>query len=112
MTALDDLVAGVRRAIRGEATLSEVARLLAEYDKVPKKINQADEFRAWVLRRTGLAPDELKCPREKSAMTPCIARDGQLAVGVIGVDEEICIGCERRVAGLFDEEREKHGPAP
>lgn len=37
---------------------------------------KADKFRDWVLKRTGLEASDLQCPREQSAMTPCVARDG------------------------------------
>ena len=53
MSTLDDLIAGVRRAIRGEATLSEVARLLAAYEKAPPLIfpEKMDEALADILGR-------------------------------------------------------------
>lgn len=31
----------------------------------------------------------LDCPRAKSAMTPCVARDGRLACA----DDGLCVGC-------------------
>jgi hypothetical protein len=34
-------------------------------------------------------PQCVGCPRAKSDMTPCVARDGQTAVA----DDGICVGC-------------------
>jgi hypothetical protein len=68
---------------------------------------QADEFCRLARQRTGLAGKDLQCPREKSAMTPCIARDGHLAVAeALGGD--VCVGCEHRVETLLERERERH----
>ena len=67
---------------------------------------QADEYKKLVAKRTGLRPDQLVCPREKSDMTPCIARDGHLAVAS-GVGF-VCVGCESYVDHLLAKEREKH----
>lgn len=39
------------------------------------------------------------CPRAKSDMTPCVARDGDLAQA----DAGICVGCERTPATLLQE---------
>lgn len=36
------------------------------------------------------------CPRAKSDMTPCVARDGRLAT-----DDGECVGCNRNAADLF-----------
>lgn len=42
----------------------------------------------------------IDCPRAKSDMTPCAARDGNLAI----VDDScLCVGCEKNVADLFRE---------
>lgn len=60
----------------------------------------ADELRDLIFARTGLTPEQLVCPREKSAMTPCVARDGALAVA-----GAVCVGCERSVASLLEKER-------
>ena len=70
----------------------------------------ADGLRDLIRQRTGLASGELVCPREKSAMTPCIARDGGLAV-TLAIHGGICVGCERTTASLLDAERLKHGSA-
>lgn len=69
----------------------------------------ADEFRRRVRRRTGLRPEQLVCPREQSAMTPCIARDGQLAVAE-SVYGDVCVGCDRTVQSLLDAERSRRPP--
>lgn len=39
------------------------------------------------------------CPRAKSDMTPCVARDGHLAVA----DNGVCVGCGYLPANLFKE---------
>ena len=67
----------------------------------------ADELRDLIFKRTGLKPEQLVCPREQSAMTPCVARDGSLAVCErLGVPE-ICVGCEANVRGLLEREKEE-----
>jgi len=70
---------------------------------------QADELKGLVAARTGLAPDKLRCPRERSEMTPCVARDGRLAVceGRYRSGDGLCVGCERGVATLLMDERAK-----
>ena len=64
----------------------------------------ANEFKRLVMERTGLKPNELVCPREKSAMTPCIARDGHLAIAV-AFGAQICVGCAHSVQRLLETER-------
>jgi hypothetical protein len=68
---------------------------------------QADQFSRLASRRIGCRPEELECPYEQSAMTPCIARDGHLAV-CESVYGGLCVGCERRVSRLLEEELAKH----
>ena len=70
------------------------------------QVNEADELRRLVAVRTGLSRADLQCPREQSAMTPCIARDGRLAES-IAVDGARCVGCGWRVADLLKAERER-----
>lgn len=41
--------------------------------------------------------DIIHCPHAKSDMTPCVARDGDLAVANDGV----CVGCGQSPAALF-----------
>ena len=66
----------------------------------------ADEFRGAILRRTGLKRDELSCPREKSDMTPCVARDGGLAVSFAGHSSTPqCVGCCWGLNALVEKEQ-------
>lgn len=71
----------------------------------------ADAFQQLVATRTGIPRDMLICPREKSYMTPCIARDGSLAVCSDSYGGWLCVGCEASVVRLTDEERER-GTSP
>lgn len=41
-------------------------------------------------------PQWVGCPRARSDMTPCIARDGHLALA----DDYLCVGCGERAEGL------------
>lgn len=52
----------------------------------------AEEFKAMVLKRTGLAPQDLSCPRERSDMTPCLARDGACVIAYVHASPS-CVGC-------------------
>jgi hypothetical protein len=67
----------------------------------------ADEMRDLVFKRTGLKPTDLVCPREQSAMTPCVARDGHLAVCERFGEPELCVGCELTVKSLLAKEQTK-----
>jgi hypothetical protein len=67
----------------------------------------ADEFLRLVVARTGLRGSDLVCPREKSAMTPCLARDGHLVVVLDHAGNPLCVGCEARLLDLLDRERQK-----
>lgn len=67
----------------------------------------AEEYKALVLARTGISADELKCPREKSEMTPCIARDGGTAVAFSSYGAPLCAGCGQSVKVLIATERAK-----
>ena len=50
----------------------------------------ADKLVVAVMSRVGATSrDEVECPRERSYMTPCVARDGELAVA----DDQTCVGC-------------------
>jgi hypothetical protein len=60
-------------------------------------------YRDMVIKRTGLKDEDLVCPREKSFMTPCVARDGDCAM----TNNECCVGCNVSVAELIKLEREK-----
>lgn len=66
-----------------------------------------DTFRDAVLARTGLKAEELWCPREKSDMTPCVARDGGICVVLDTFGHPICVGCETRIDRRLEEERVK-----
>jgi|WetSurSiteA1Bulk_404760.scaffolds.fasta_scaffold41170_1 hypothetical protein len=62
-----------------------------------------DQLKELVLKRTGLKSFELECPREHSDMTPCVARDGDLAMS----DDCHCVGCGTSVDELLDIEMRK-----
>ena len=61
---------------------------------------EADKLKELLYRRTGLRPNELVCPREKTGMTPCISRDGDLACA----DDGTCVGCGHMVKELLEKE--------
>jgi hypothetical protein len=44
-------------------------------------------------------PDHVGCPRQRSDMTPCVARDGALAQA----DGSMCVGCDRQPVTLLQE---------
>lgn len=46
-------------------------------------------------------PQHVGCPRAKSDMTPCIARDGSAALA----DDKQCVGCNMHPFSLLDELR-------
>jgi hypothetical protein len=48
-------------------------------------------------------PNHVGCPRARTDMTPCIARDGCLAL----TDDGHCVGCNARPARLLTELRPK-----
>lgn len=56
-----------------------------------RKVDQAaDELARCVLSKVGGTDrNDVQCPREKSFMTPCIARDGHLALA----GDRVCAGC-------------------
>ena len=63
-------------------------------------MSNAEELKRKVLERTGLKPNELVCPREKTTMTPCVVRDGDLATTGDGK----CVGCGVEVLRLLTKE--------
>jgi hypothetical protein len=67
----------------------------------------ADEFKQLIFKRTGLSGQALVCPREKSDMTPCLARDGRLVVVFDSFGKPICVGCETRLIPQLEKERAK-----
>lgn len=68
----------------------------------------ANDFRDLILKRTNLKRAELQCPRERSSMTPCIARDGDLAVAQHPTMGDICVGCVHSVSDLYHIEKSKN----
>jgi len=69
---------------------------------------KADKMKQLVIARTGLKGRELVCPRERSEMTPCIARDGHLSVALEVTGLFVCVGCGESVCVLLREEEGKH----
>ena len=65
---------------------------------------QAERLKELIHARTGINPKQLVCPREKSEMTPCVARDGALTVAADGC----CVGCGQRVEELLKQEELRH----
>jgi hypothetical protein len=51
------------------------------------------------------------CPRAKSDMTPCIARDGKLALAGVPADGLVCVGCGHDPHPLLVELGEAYPPA-
>jgi hypothetical protein len=45
------------------------------------------------------SPEHVGCPRAKSDMTPCVARDGHTAQA----DDGVCVGCGQNPADLLAE---------
>jgi hypothetical protein len=50
--------------------------------------------------------NEIDCPRAKSWMTPCIARDGATALA----DDGVCVGCGGQPGALLANLAERHPP--
>lgn len=50
---------------------------------------------------------EVDCPRARTWMTPCIARDGRTALA----DPPVCVGCGANPAKLLDELAGRYAPA-
>lgn len=69
--------------------------------------DDAEWLKMQIYRRTRLKPSELVCPRERSAMTPCVARDGKLAVAMKYHNHPICVGCEYRICELVNMEQQR-----
>lgn len=65
---------------------------------------QADELKQRLTVRLDLQPGEkIVCPREKSPMTPCVARDG----GICVAEGDVCVGCGQRVDELLAVEKQR-----
>lgn len=69
---------------------------------------RADDFRRAVLRRTGPTRRNLRCPRERSEMTPCLARDGALAP-CESIQGARCVGCDELLEELVAGEAARSG---
>lgn len=70
-----------------------------------KARNRADELTRLVRDYVDAKDrNEVQCPREKSFMTPCVARDGRLAVA----DHGVCVGCGADPVALVEEFKERH----
>jgi hypothetical protein len=55
-------------------------------------LNELAKMQALTIRQDNLPPfdrSQVSCPRERTFMTPCIARDGSLALA----DDKTCVGC-------------------
>lgn len=65
---------------------------------------EANELKDLVFKRTGIQSNELTCPREKSDMTPCIARDGDMCM----LEDKTCVGCGANAIELLEQEKSHH----
>jgi hypothetical protein len=84
---------------------TELAALTAEVERLTEALNHAtggigDKLRDMVARRVGASAAGIVCPRERSGMAPCVARDGDCAM----TEEGCCVGCGVSVAELLDGE--------
>lgn len=69
----------------------------------------ADDLTAEVMVFVGTTDrNKVECPREKSFMTPCVARDGRTALA----DDGDCVGCGKDPRILLKDHREKHPVQP
>lgn len=67
----------------------------------------ADSLTSAVQKKLGETNrNKIFCPRERSFMTPCVARDGALAVA----DNGICAGCSYRPTMLLKSFLESQKP--
>ena len=73
-------------------------------EALTKAEQDADWYKLQVYRRTKIKSDVLVCPREQSGMTPCVARDGKLAVALQYNNTPICVGCEIHISTLIEYE--------
>ena len=56
---------------------------------------RADGLADIVIKRIGIKDkNQIHCPFEKSAMTPCIVRDGAICL-IFSADGANCVGCGR-----------------
>jgi hypothetical protein len=75
---------------------------IEEYRDVDREA--ADEYSRLVLKRIGCESEDLECPRERSEMTPCLARDGGCVI-VWRFRKPICVGCEADLHELIEKEK-------
>lgn len=65
---------------------------------------EGNELRDLLFKRLGIKKaDDLQCPREKSYMTPCAARDGDICM----LEDKKCVGCGIDVTILLQHEKRK-----
>lgn len=72
-----------------------------------KAYELADEYKQLVYQRTKIRREDLVCPRARSFMTPCIARDGKQAVSEMPIPQA-CVGCGHSIESLLEEEKANH----
>jgi len=60
---------------------------------------------------SGVRRDEVNCPRARSWMTPCVARDGALAIDDPGAPRPVCVGCGSEPRALLRDLAERYEPA-
>lgn len=68
------------------------------------------------MSRSSLPSETIDCPRAKTCMTPCIARDGHTALSdgyydATGWVAPVCVGCGDEPRRLLHELAERHQPA-
>jgi len=86
----------------------KMGRFFQDQSKLKEEdYRRADEYRDAVLKRTGLKAEELKCPREQSDITPCVARDGRLALAETIGGTPVCAGCDYFLSVLFIKEQNR-----
>jgi hypothetical protein len=56
-------------------------------------------------------PEHVGCPRARTDMTPCVARDGALAVDDTRAKKPVCVGCGAGPRALLLELSEVYEPA-
>ena len=62
-----------------------------------------DTYKKMIFDRTGIEAKDLSCPREKTSMTPCVARSGNIAM----TECEKCVGCGESVRALIHDENQR-----
>lgn len=56
-------------------------------------------------------PEYVGCPRARTDMTPCVARDGELALDDARSPDPACVGCGQDPRALLLELSEEYQPA-